>query len=217
MIDAELTPTLTATAETPVSEKLSFHDYLSRYSSYEGGRTEWIAGAVAVYTMANNTNHQRLLKLWLSLLDLFVSIRSLGEVFPAGLPMYVGEDKPAREPDLMIVFTSHLERIKPTYLDGIADIVIEIVSPESASRDRGDKFIEYEALGVPEYWLFDPLRQDAGIYALGSDGVYRRVPLDAAGRLTSTLLPGFALDPALLWQEPLPDATALIGLVQSMA
>jgi Uma2 family endonuclease len=217
MIDAELTPVLAAEPQARTAEKLSFHDYLSHYNSHEGARTEWIAGEVSIYSMANNIKHLNLLQFLDFVLHLLISLRKLGKVIPAGYPMYVGDDKPAREPDVMIVFTDHLDRIKPTYLDGIADIVIEIVSPESASRDRGDKFIEYEALGVPEYWLFDPLREDAGIYALGADGHYRRVPLDAAGRLTSTLLPGFALDPALLWQDPLPDATALIALVQAMA
>jgi len=37
-------------------------------------------------------------------------------------------------------------------------MVVEIVSPDSQSRDRGDKFYEYEEAGVLEYWILDQTR-----------------------------------------------------------
>ena len=49
--------------------------------------------------------------------------------------------------------SERLDRVHRTYLDGPADLVVEIVSPESAGRDRGEKYYEYEAAGIPEYWL----------------------------------------------------------------
>ena len=53
-------------------------------------------------------------------------------------------------------------------MDGPADVVIEIISTGSRSTDRRTKFAEYEQLGVPEYWLIDPLRRQAEFY------VYRK-------------------------------------------
>jgi Uma2 family endonuclease len=35
------------------------------------------------------------------------------------------------------------DTLKETYLDGPADLVVEIVSPDSVGRDRGDKFYKY--------------------------------------------------------------------------
>ena len=43
-------------------------------------------------------------------------------------------------------------------MNGAADICIEVISPESVIRDRGEKFEEYERGGVGEYWIFDYLR-----------------------------------------------------------
>lgn len=54
------------------------------------------------------------------------------------------------------VASEHLDRLKETYLDGPADLVVGIVSPDSVGRDRGEKFYEYAQGGVPEYWLIDP-------------------------------------------------------------
>jgi Uma2 family endonuclease len=130
--------------------------------------------------------------------------------------MYIANDVPAREPDLIIVLHEHRSRVLPTALEGPADIAIEIVSPESIERDYGDKFKEYQTAGVQEYWLFDPQRQVADIHMLAASGRYQRLPPDAQGRLWSTLLPDFALDPAVLWREPYPAGLGLLRLVSQM-
>lgn len=96
--------------------------------------------------------------------------------------------KQGREPDLLFVAQEHLDRLQETYLDGPANLVVEVVSPESLARDRGAKFVEYEAGGVPEYWLLDPLRRWAEFYCLGEDGRYRRCfLLERRARITQRL------------------------------
>jgi Uma2 family endonuclease len=117
---------------------------------------------------------------------------------------------------LLIVLNENRHRINENYLDGPADAVIEIVSADSSNQDRGEKFVEYESAGVPEYWLVDPLRTEANVYALGDDGRYHPLPKDAEGRLVSKVLPGFALHPDLLWREEPPAGAELVALVQQM-
>src|SRR5713226_8230094 len=198
------------------SEKIPFETYLKRYDSVEGIRTEWIAGEVAIYKLSTNTQHQDILRFLTVLLDLYLGTRKLGRLLLAGVPMYLGDDRPAREPDLLVILNEHLERIKATFLDGIADIVVEIVSPESDERDHGAKFIEYEAAGVPEYWLIDPLRSEATIYVLGVDRRYHRFAPDEAQRFSSSILPGFSFPADVLWKQVLPSGSDLIALVQQM-
>jgi hypothetical protein len=60
------------------------------------------------------------------------------------------------------------------------------------------------AAGIPEYWIIDPLRQDARFYQLGEDGTYRPAMLDANSVYTSREVPGFRLRVSWLWQRPLP-------------
>jgi hypothetical protein len=97
----------------------------------------------------------------------------------------------------------HLERVKETYVDGPADLVVEIVSAESVGRDRGEKYYEYEQAGVPEYWLIDSRTKRAEFYQL-HDKYYYPVMPDAGGIYRSRTLPGFWLDVNWLKQEPLP-------------
>ena len=117
---------------------------------------------------------------------------------------------PGRAPDIFFVATAHLDRLKKTFLEGPADLVVEIISPESRARDRGEKFFEYEAGGVPEYWLLDPLRQQAEFYQLNENGIYRTVPPDQEGRYDSAVLPGLWLQVGWLWQTPLPPLLSVL-------
>jgi len=192
---------------------ISFYDFLKQY---DGFRAEWYKGQVELLK-SSNVLHNEVLGFLLSVLNLYLGFVKVGKVLLAGVAMYTGDEWPSREPDLMIVLNDHRERIKTTYLDSAADIVIEIVSPESVERDYGAKFQQYEAVGVREYWRFDPLRKLVDIYVRGEDDLYHRGALDGEGRVISHLLPGFALDPDLLWREELPSGMELIQLVQGMA
>ena len=77
----------------------------------------------------------------------------------------------------------------------------------SVSRVRSDKFYEYPAAGVREYWIIDPRpgKERADFWVLDEDGRYRPVPIDEDGIYHSTVLSGFQLRPAWLWHEELPD------------
>jgi Uma2 family endonuclease len=203
-------PTLPPPEAAPT---LSFADYLVEY---DGQRAEWLMGSVEVY-MANNIQHQLILLFLAKLLGLYLDTRRRGLLLLAGVPMYLGEDKPARQPDLMVVMNENRGRLRETYLDGPADIAVEIVSPESVQRDYGEKFHEYEAAGVREYWLIDPERRIVDVYSLGEDKRYHRQNPSPNSRIVSPLLAPFALDPQWFWAADLNELDVLALLAQMTA
>ena len=89
------------------------------------------------------------------------------------------------------------------YIDGPADLAVEVVSPESGPRDRGEKFYEYEAAGVPEYWLVDPDREELVVYRLQDDR-YQTAFEGREGRVESSVANGFWIEAQWLWREELP-------------
>jgi Uma2 family endonuclease len=211
MVDNTQSPIFNA--EQVVAEDVSFEDFLTRFADVHA---EWVMGKVIVVT--NNTQHQVIIGILFNLFTLFMGMRSksLGQVLLAGVPMWISDALPAREPDLIVVLKAHQDRIRSNHLLGPADIVVEIVSPESTIRDRVDKVTEYAQAGVPEYWLVDPIVEQATIYRLGADGMYKAMPMDSDGNLVSSVLEGFRLKPAMLWQEEPPTGGELVGLVQRM-
>ncbi len=198
--------------EEIIAENIRYADFLQAFS---GRRTEWLMGYV-IELMTNVPKHNIIQYLLTYLFGTFTAYRLPGAmVLPAGISMYVGDDKPAREPDLIILLPQHTSRITESNLEGVGDIVVEIVSKDSQQRDRVKKLREYEAAGIREYWLVDPLISDAKIYVL-ENGKYVVHPTDDKGRLQSVVLPGFALHPELFWREKSPETLELIQLVQHM-
>jgi Uma2 family endonuclease len=201
-------------AERVLAENISFDDFLRQY---DGQRVEWHAGKV-VQAVTNNEQHQRILGFLYRLLSFYLELSERGDVYLAGLPMYIREDVSAREPDLMVILQANTSRIKDRYLQGPADVAVEIVSPGSTTLDRGVKLMEYEAFGVPEYWLIDPLRSEVSFYHLppGENSHYQRLERASDGYLASQVLPEFRLKPGVLWQEPLPDGLAILEMAKAM-
>lgn len=187
------------TPQRPSRSRVSYEEFLL---SDEHMRAEWVDGEVIAMSPASR-RHQLLASFLAALLQFFVESKRLGLVISAPFQMKTGADLPGREPDVLFVAGQHLGRLKETYLDGAADVAVEIISPESLVRDRGDKFYEYEKGGVGEYWLIDPVRQLAEFYRL-EGGVYRLAPVGEEGIYRSAVLSGLWLRVEWLWQEPLP-------------
>lgn len=144
---SRLLAVLLSPAERP---KMTYEEFLAWAD--EDTLAEWVYGEVVMYTPASK-RHQLIVGFLEKVLGTFVEQHNLGVVLSAPFQMKLEH---GREPDPLFVAREHLERLKETYLDGPADLAVEIVSPESAGRDRGDKFYEYEQASIPEYWLIDP-------------------------------------------------------------
>jgi Uma2 family endonuclease len=198
-------------AGTLLQQNVPFAEFVKRY---EGKSAEWDAGDV--YTlMSNNEKHQAILTLLVMILGLYLSFRRIGRLYTDGYSMYISDHQPARQPDVLVVLAEHYDRIQPQYLNGAADLVVEILSPATGLVDRGAKYYEYQDAGVREYWLIDPISKQIDVYALNEEGLYQRV-YEATNQIVSRLLPGFVLDAGLLWGDELPQGAELIQLVQEM-
>ena len=109
----------------------------------------------------------------------------------------------------MFVSKANADKIKKQYVEKTADLVIEIISPESRTRDHGDKFYEYEQAGVKEYWIIDPDRKRAEFYTLGDDGFFNFV-LAENNIFNSKVLDGMTLKIDWFWQETLPTLMGVL-------
>ena len=175
---------------------------------------EWIDGEVVMYSPASR-RHQEIGLFLGQVIGLHVEYSGAGKILVPPFQMKLAQS--GREPDLLFVAKTNLGRLKETYLDGPADLVVEIVSPESVGRDRGVKFYEYEQAGIPEYWLIDPQTKRAEFYQLTAANQYRLVQPDAEGTYRSAVLPDFWLRVEWLWQEPLPSLIRTLAEIVGMA
>lgn len=179
-------------------------EYQQRFD--ENKHVEWVNGE-AILFMPPNTRHQRIVHFLNLLLGTFLQVFRYGEVFEAPYAMRISPTGSIREPDLLFVAKENAHLIGEFRLNGPADLVIEVISTESVSRDRGDKFYEYQSGGVREYWVIDPRPglTRADFWVLAEDGRFQPVPISADGTYLSTVLPNFKLDVISLLSDSLPS------------
>ncbi len=164
--------------------------------------SEWVDGEVI--QLSATPLHQDLVEFLAALMRILAEMHDLGQVLTAPCAMKIAVRPSGREPDVMFVAKANVPRVTEKFVDGPADVVVEVVSDDSITRDRRDKFFEYALGGVQEYWMADYQRRRAEFYRLNEYGTYDSMPLEEGGIFRSAVLPGFWIKVEWLWQKPLP-------------
>lgn len=147
------------------------------------------------------------------------------EVYVGGnlLIYYVPGDRRRRvAPDIFVVrgVPKQERRVYLTWLEGkCPDFILELLSRRTERRDKTTKKRFYQnTFRATEYFLFDPDTCDLMGYRLGRNGRYRKVALDARGRLHSEVLGlTFGLDAWGWLRAYRPDGSVLPTLEEAAA
>lgn len=112
-----------------------------------------------------------------------------------------------RRPDYALILNSNPVPIykRDTAFSGIYDICMEFLSfstPSATKRDTVLKKREYEAVGVPEYYIFDYRGIETAFYRLNSQGLYQPIDLVDGEVIRSEVLPGFQFRISDLYRQP---------------
>ena len=194
-----------------IATNVSAEAYMEKYAAQY---CEWVNGVVIKMSPAS-LRHNTLIDYLTDLFRIYFTLNPIGRLLSSPFVMSLSALGIKREPDLQIVLNTNPHELSEIAMNGPADICIEIVSPESVERDRGEKFSDYERGGVREYWIIDPMRNEALFYRLNDEGVY--IPQKPEEGLYCTpLLPQFKLHVATLWEEELPNPLAVVSAVQAM-
>jgi Uma2 family endonuclease len=183
-----------------IPNRISFEDFLATID--EDTHAEWVDGEVVPVTPPTK-EHLRITAFLLSALRGWVNRKQLGGIV-LHAPAHIKLQRSSREPDVIYLRPSTMERWGDRNVEGPADLVVEVVSAESRTRDRREKFREYEMAGVEEYWLIDPAERTAEVYALSPSGVFEPVSAGDPPQIKSVVLPGLWIDHAWLWSD-MPD------------
>ena len=93
-----------------------------------------------------------------------------------------------QQPDILFV-SNERSGIIEDYIFGAPDLVIEILSPSTADRDRRIKLSLYARFGVREYWIIDPEQNTIQVIELETGG-QNATRTYTSGSASSALLPG---------------------------
>jgi Uma2 family endonuclease len=121
-------------------------------------------------------------------------------VFSTGLgvrlkPREDKSDKDQFVPDIVVVCDR--KKLQHSGCEGAPDLVVEVLSPSTASTDRDEKRHAYEDAGVREYWIVSPYEETVETFVL-ENGVFKQdcFSVKPDGTETSvpvSIFPGFSI------------------------
>jgi Uma2 family endonuclease len=100
----------------------------------------------------------------------------------------------SRIPDICVVtYEQILSRLNvAVVIENGAIMAVEIVSPESKTRDYRPKRTEYNTVGIPAYWIIDPVAQKVTVFLL-IDGLYEGIEYQGNQPIISQTFPELEL------------------------
>ena len=161
---------------------------------------ELINGEI-VKRSAPSSRHQKIVYRLHKKIDEFLNAKNTGEVYGAPLDVFLNEET-CVQPDLFFVRKSNLKIVdEDNGVKGIPDLTIEVISRQSAKRDRITKMQLYYEAGVKEYWLIDPSNETFEIYTKNKKG-YDCIYFEAeTGTIKSIVMKGFEMNIATLFDN----------------
>ncbi len=163
----------------------SFEDYC-HYGDESDNRYELVDGRLV---LMNPPSFQHLLiaKFLESYFDRLIKEKSLPFLCFKEAGVRTGWRK-SRISDLYIIEANTIQELlnQSAIVESPPLLIVEIVSPESVTRDYRYKRSEYAALGVDEYWIIDPKNERITILLL-EEGLYEETVYSISDTLVSRL------------------------------
>lgn len=161
---------------------------------------ELVGGQLVEIDMPTLT-HERIVAVLIAILGHWSSLTSSGQVIGSGYRIRI-DDEHGYMPDVQFYRTGNLPVGQDKGLEhGHPDLVVEVISPTSRSKDTVRKLRDYAALGVPEYWLVDPEARTLERLVL-REGIYGIVEaLEGEAVFAPSGFDGLEVPLARLWEE----------------
>ena len=171
-----------------VEAKLTYADYLE---TSDDERYELLNGEL-ILSPSPKEIHQYISGILHLMIGTFVRERSLGKVYCAPFDVVLS-DTDVVQPDLLFVSNERADIITPDNVQGAPDLVVEILSPATAERDRTVKLDLYAQHRVKEYWIVDPDAKTVMVLLQGESGFEVSGIYGEGETLRSPSLEGFSV------------------------
>ncbi|NJP11223.1 MAG: Uma2 family endonuclease [Leptolyngbyaceae cyanobacterium RU_5_1] len=146
---------------TTTRSKLTFEDYLS-YDDGTDSRYELVEGYLVTMPPESGLNDWIALNLRDELVRLVSRYLVRVHTCELEVPVIKAGQPQNRYPDVVVLEPEHMALIEKRLTIRLSvpapDLVVEVVSlgDENVQRDYQDKREQYQARGIPEYWIVDP-------------------------------------------------------------
>lgn len=173
------------------------------YAALDDGKRYQVFSGMLVAEPAPTTFHQRVVVNLVYLLKYHTNQQGVGGILlpsPVDVILDPIEQIEVLQPDIVWVSPERMEIVKKAAIFGAPDLVVEVLSPSNARRDRQEKVLRYRRFDVPHIWVLDP---EGRTYeetvrvgeAYGAAGLYRDADI-----VRPRCFPQLALPLSEVWQ-----------------
>jgi Uma2 family endonuclease len=142
--------------------------------------------------------HQEAVGNLFAILHAHVRAHDLGKVYVAPFDVIL-DPKTTVEPDLVFVVKDRLDIVAERGVEAAPDLLVEVLSPGTARRDRVRKLNAYARHGVRHYWLVDPEAKTLEAFEL-VEGAYRlAAAVGGDDEFRPRVFPGLAISLPILF------------------
>jgi Uma2 family endonuclease len=156
----------------------------------DGWRYEVIDG-VLFMAPAPGLAHQRSSYRLTRAIGDYVDKNALGEVLYAPTDVRLPDQPVPLQPDILFIRAERSHIIETHRIEGVPDLVVEILSPSNWAYDRREKLAVYQEAGVPEYWIVDPRAKTIEVFVLEEEEYALLGKWGEEEIATSRVIPGF--------------------------
>jgi Uma2 family endonuclease len=132
------------------------------------------------------------------LIGTYVRARGLGCAVPAPLGVVL-DPETAVQPDLVHISRERAGLISARGIEGPPDLVVEVLSPKTAIRDRAIRMRRYAAAGIQRYWPVASEARTIESCRLGAQGYELTGTYGSGGTFQPDLFPGLDIPVDDLW------------------
>ncbi len=161
-----------APKKTPEKKKKDGEYTLDDYYALPDERRVELIDGVFYDMSAPAVIHQKILG------ELFMLFRECTDAHEGECEVYLSpcdvrldmDNKTMVQPDLLVICGPY--DLGAKRFEGAPDLVLEILSPSTRSKDMLLKLYKYQNAGVKEYWIVDPERETVMVYDFRDDNFY---------------------------------------------
>ncbi|MEA5562244.1 Uma2 family endonuclease [Planktothrix agardhii] len=175
--------------QTTIKNQLTFEEYLT-YDDATDNRYELEDGEL-IPMNPPTFRHAFIVSFLTDVLTAQIKQLSLPWKILSGIGVRTSVNR-SRIPDLCVIDREKISNLDQSAVIESAIIAVEIVSPESRTRDYRFKRSEYGVVGISEYWIVDPTEQKITILTL-VEGFYEQIEFRGNERIVSHIFPELVL------------------------
>ncbi|WP_003544372.1 Uma2 family endonuclease [Desulfotomaculum nigrificans] len=161
------------------------------YMKIDDGQRYELIGGELIMVPSPKPRHQRVSAKISFQFESFLRQNPLGEVYYAPIDVLLGDQ--VVQPDIIFISDNRLNIVGELNIQGAPDLVIEVLSPSTASYDKKKKGQIYLKYGVKEYWTVDIDAKIIDVYKVGEKQWQWLGSYDEEDTITTQLIPGLEI------------------------